>query len=247
MKSTSIEAYDLPDRVAQYDADMEIMHPLRWKMIDVALDVIPFAHDAGLKVLDLGVGTGAFSKRLLERFPKARVVAVDGAASMFGLAKARLGALADRVDWVLSDFRGLSEALLAGGSYDAVISSYALHHLNAEEKGAVLAKTVRAIRPGGWLLNADLVTAQAPEVERRIQELRVQGIVARAPDSDERFRSAERTRQFLDDLEAAEQDRPQTLDTDLRLLREAGLLNAEVFWKEHREAVMGGSRTTVPR
>lgn len=34
-------AYELPERVARYDADMEIMHPNRAEMAQVALDVLP--------------------------------------------------------------------------------------------------------------------------------------------------------------------------------------------------------------
>ena len=33
----SIDAYDLPARVASYDADMDVMHPNRTKMVDTAL------------------------------------------------------------------------------------------------------------------------------------------------------------------------------------------------------------------
>ena len=68
------------------------------------------------------------------------------------------------------------------------------------------------------------------------------GIVARAPDSDERFRSAERTRQFLDDLEAAEQDRPQTLDP--RTLRGRWLTAAFQHNRLH-EAGSEADRTVV--
>ena len=67
MRSDSVEAYDLPERVRTYDADMDIMHPLRGKMIEVALEILPFQQSQPLRTLDLGVGTGVFSKRLLEK------------------------------------------------------------------------------------------------------------------------------------------------------------------------------------
>ena len=67
MTADSIEAYDLPERVRRYDADMDIMHPLRHKMIEISLDILPFPDEQVLKVLDRGGGTGAFSRRFLER------------------------------------------------------------------------------------------------------------------------------------------------------------------------------------
>lgn len=60
MNTNSIDAYDLPERVRTYDTDMEIMHPLRWKMIEIALEVLPFRATEYVNVLDLGVGTGCF-------------------------------------------------------------------------------------------------------------------------------------------------------------------------------------------
>ena len=245
MHSDSVEAYDLRERVRVYDADMEIMHPLRWKMIEVALELLPFHQTRSLRALDLGVGTGVFSKQFLEKYANSKVVAIDGATSMLELAKSRLGELSQRVEWILSDFRTMSTTVIKPDIFDVVISSYALHHLNAQEKLAVLKSVVRAIKPGGWFLNADLVMAEAPNVERRIQEIRVKAITDRTPAQDKRFYSTDATRQFLDALEATEQDQPQTLNQDMRILRESGITNAEVFWKEYREAVIGGSKANA--
>ena len=84
--------------------------------------------------------------------------------------------------------------------------------------------------------------AEDPDVEQCIQEIRVKAVTDRAPAHDKRFHNIDATRQFLDNLEATEQDQPQTLDRDIRILREAGISNAEVFWKEYREIVIGGSK-----
>ena len=245
MHSNSIKAYALRKRVRKYDADMEIMHPLRWKMIEVALEIFPFHQTRSLRALDLGVGSGAFSKRLLEKYPNAELVAIDGAASMLDLAKSRIGELVQRVEWILSDFRMIPTTILRPDTFDVVISSYALHHLNAQEKLAVVKSVVQAIKPSGWFLNADIVRAEAPDVEQRIQEIRVKDVTDRAPAQDKRFYCTEATRQFLDNLEATEQDQPQTLDRDISILHESGILNVEVFWKEYREAVIGGSKSNA--
>lgn len=245
MRFDSVEAYDPPERVRRYDIDMDIMHPLRLKMIDVALELLPFHRTQALRSLDLGVGTGAFSQQFMERYVNSEMVAVDGASSMLELAKSRLREFSHRVEWVVSDFRAIPTRFLEPDTFDVVISSYALHHLNAREKLAVLKSVVRAIRPGGWILNADLVMADAPDIERRIQEIRVEAITMRAPLNDNRFCSPEATRHYLDELEKMEQDQPQTLSQDIQILRESGITNAEVFWKEFREAVTGGSKSNA--
>jgi ubiquinone/menaquinone biosynthesis C-methylase UbiE len=232
-----ISAYDLPERVAAYDADMDLMHPNRARMVEVTVEVLPFPRAAPLRALDLGTGTGFLARRFLERFPEATLVAVDGAAAMLDLARARLGALAARVEFVVGDFRRLDT--LAPGAFDVVVSSFALHHLTADEKRYVLRQVVSCLRPGGWLVNADLVVSEWPELEERIQALRVEGIVARAGGRDPRFVDPGATRAWLDEMEAREGDQPLLLAEDLALAREAGL-QVEVFWKEYREAVWGG-------
>ena len=89
METDSADAYDIPRRARTYDSDMDIMHPLRTKMIDVALTVLPFDRMRSLTVLDLGIGTGFFSKCFLENHPNSRIVAIDGAAAMLEVARSR--------------------------------------------------------------------------------------------------------------------------------------------------------------
>jgi SAM-dependent methyltransferase len=242
-KIGSVRAYDAANRVQAYDADMDVMHPLRSKMVAVALEVLPFERQATLRGLDLGVGTGFFAARFLEFFPRATVVAVDGAEAMLSSCKARLGELANRVEFVISDFQRLTHEQVPPAAFDVVFSAYALHHLTAAEKQRLIENALGWLRPGGWFVNADLVIAADSAVERRIQRLRVDGVVARAQGGDERFNSPAATRAFLDQLEQNEQDQPLSLLEDLAVAKAAGLSSVEVFWKEYREAVWGGPKT----
>jgi tRNA (cmo5U34)-methyltransferase len=238
----SISAYDLRERVASYDADMDVMHPNRSKMVRVALEVLPFPRTSPLLALDLGIGTGYFSGEFLNHFPSSRVLAVDGAKAMVDVARARLGPLASRVDFRVGDFRNLTTLVADVHGLGVVFSSYALHHLDRLAKEAVIRQAVSLLRSGGWFLNADLIIADSPAMETRIQEIRVAGIVARAGGADERFRDAAATRQFLDELEAREGDQPLTLLDDLAILRSVGLRNPSVFWLEYREVVYGSQK-----
>ena len=241
MDQRSIEAYDLPQRVASYDADMDLMHPDRSKVVQTALDILPFPPESALFALDLGIGTGYFTERFLRHFPNSRVVAIDGARSMVDLAKARLGPLSDRVDFKIGDFRNLRE-FTGSRIFDVVYSSYALHHLNSSEKLSVVAGCVGILRPDGWFINADIHIAESPLIEERIQELRVNGIVSRANGKDPRFIDKISTRRFLDDLEKRDADQPLRLVDDLQILRDAGLKGTAVFWMEYRNAVYGGHK-----
>src|SRR5437764_5044557 len=180
MAERSIAAHDVSQRVKTYDADMELMHPNRSKMIQVAIEVLPFPRTAALRAIDLGIGTGYFTEQFLNHFPNSQVLGIDGAQAMVDLAKARLTSLASRVQFVIGDFRKLQELAPAAGTVDVVFSAYALHHLNRPHKETVLRQVVELLVPCGWFVNADLIVADSPELESRLQEIRVTGIVERA-------------------------------------------------------------------
>src|SRR5215470_15029765 len=225
MIERSIEAYDVSQRVESYDADMELMHPNRSKMVQIALEVLPFPKTAALCAVDLGIGTGCFTERFLNHFPNSRVLGIDGAQAMIELAKARLRSLASRVQFVIGDFRKLQALAPTKGIVDVVFSAYALHHLSRSDKETVLRQVVKLLVPGGWFVNADLIVADSPELQSRFQELHVAGIVERARGSDSRFLDLTSTHRFLADLERKEADQPLTLAEDLELIRSSGLKN----------------------
>src|SRR5438046_8445519 len=219
MTERSIAAYDVSQRVKTYDADMELMHPNRSKMIQVAIEVLPFPKTAALRAIDLGIGTGYFTKQFLSHFPNSQVLGIDGAQAMVELAKARLTSLASRVEFVIGDFRNLQQLAPGAGTAEVVFSAYALHHLSRPDKERVLRAVVELLVPGGWFINADLIVADSPELESRLQEIRVAGIVECARGLDNRFADSASTRRFLADLERKEADQPLSLAEDLEILR----------------------------
>jgi ubiquinone/menaquinone biosynthesis C-methylase UbiE len=242
MSERSIAAYDVSQRVKTYDADMELMHPNRSKMVQIALEVLPFPRRAALRAIDLGIGTGYFTECFLNKFQNSRVVGIDGAPAMIELAKARLKSSESRVEFVIGDFRNLQELAAGAGTLDVIFSAYALHHLSRVDKETVLRQVVELLAPGGWFVNADLIVADSAELETRLQQIRIAGIVERAGGADSRFADSALTRQFLADLELKEADQPLTLAEDLALLRSSGLKNVLAFWLEYRELVSGGQK-----
>lgn len=115
----------------------------------------------GETVLDLGSGAGMDSfLAALQTGPEGRVIGVDMTAAQ--LAKAR--GLAGERGFAQTDFReGYIEAPpVEDGSVDCVISNGVINL--SPDKPAVFAAAARALRPGGRLALADIVTEhQLPE------------------------------------------------------------------------------------
>ena len=236
------KAYNELDRVASYDRDMEIMHPLRTRMVEIGLQVLPFDRDSQLNALDLGVGTGYFTDKFLQAFPAAHVLAIDSAEKMMSTALGRLGPRAERVTPIVDDILTFQRWNSKGEAYDIIFSSFTLHHLTNIEKSDLFGEVVSCLVSGGWFINADLVVANSPIVVERIQELRVEGILDRNQGRIQSFSDRETTKKTLSTIEAKDGDQPLPLLEDIDILRRAGLTSTEVFWKEYREVVYGGPK-----
>src|SRR3990170_6624163 len=86
----TVYAFNNNDIVATYDFDMDVWHPNRAKMASIVCEILPFNKEGNLKFLDLGVGTGYLSRRIIETFPNATIIAIDAAGLMIEKARIRV-------------------------------------------------------------------------------------------------------------------------------------------------------------
>ena len=111
-------------------------------------------------VLDIGAGTGIFTSRLLQRYPKATVTLLDFSDNMLEIAQKKFSGN-ERIAYTLGDY---CQTELGSAQYDIVISALSLHHLNPEEKRAFFAKVQNSLNEGGEFVNADIVINADPEL-----------------------------------------------------------------------------------
>jgi len=108
-------------------------------------------------VLDLGCGSGTLAIALAAAPGSHRVTGIDGDPEILGMARAKPGS--EEVEWV----EGLADHLpFDDRSFDRVVTSLLLHHLDPHVKRAALAEARRVLRPGGRLHVADFGRSQDP-------------------------------------------------------------------------------------
>ncbi len=98
----------------------------------------------GLRLLDIGCGTGASTAALLQAAPHAEIVAVDGSAGM--LAQARAKRWPASVTFVHSRAEDLAEAGVTG-PFDGILAAYLVRNL--ADPDPVLQSLLALMRPGG--------------------------------------------------------------------------------------------------
>lgn len=120
-----------------------------------------------LKIVDLGCGLGMLSKRIAEKLPVAEFFLVDFADKMLQRATENLAHLDLKSHYICMDFREYEFSEL---SYDAIVSSLALHHLRPGEKNVFYPKLYKALKPGGVFINFDTFAEPVAEWEALIRD-----------------------------------------------------------------------------
>jgi tRNA (cmo5U34)-methyltransferase len=187
------------------------------------------------RFLDLGCGAGAMSELLLRELPGSEGVLVDFSEPMLARVGVNLAGYAGRwqaITWDLND-RAWRDALPAG-RFDAVVSGLAIHHLPPERKRALFAEVFELLEPGGMFVNMDYVAIDGPLRGLFDEQMLANAVCAERESGGTRH---EHELDLEDDV-----DRPDTVEDQLRWLREAGFEQVEVHFKWAEAAIFGGAR-----
>ena len=106
------------------------------------------------RVLDLGSGTGVTARAVIDRHPHAELVGVDASDEM--LLHARR--LVPEAAFVV----GRLEEALPAGPFDVVVSAFAIHHLDDDDKADLYGRIATSLRMGGRFVICDVVVPESP-------------------------------------------------------------------------------------
>jgi tRNA (cmo5U34)-methyltransferase len=126
--------------------------PRRAEGESVLLEQVP--QDAG-RILDLGTGDGRLLTLLQVDRPTMSGVGLDFSEVMLTAARERFAG-DERIELVEHD---LSEPLPELGGFDAIVSSFAIHHLEHERKHSLYGEAFDLLEPGGIFANFEHVAS----------------------------------------------------------------------------------------
>jgi tRNA (cmo5U34)-methyltransferase len=186
--------------------------------------LLEFVAHSTRRILDLGTGDGRLlalvRKELATRGnPETEAVAVDFSPAMLDAARKRFAGdssvtvVAHNLDAPLPD---LGTKL---GKFDAVVSSFAIHHVVHERKRVLYSEVFGLLNPGGIFCNLEHVASPTP----RLHEEFLHGIGYTVETEDP-------SNKLLD------------LETQLGWLREIGFVDVDCHWKWRELALLAGRR-----
>ena len=166
MRSANADIFNHDTEAADYDNDVRNeADPIRAGYRDVLRWVIRQARiKPSSRVLELGSGTGNLSELIASC---GELVSVDVSENMEALAKLKVRHLTNR-RFIKADILEVFTQEL--GKFDAVISTYAVHHLTDQEKRRFFALVFDRLLPGGRAVFGDLMVLNSSEKEEKIQQ-----------------------------------------------------------------------------
>ncbi len=198
--------------------------------------VLPFGNQEAFTFLDLGAGTGAASRTILDLHPGGTAILADFSTEMMRAGEREMQPYAGRYRYVEFDMSTGGEWPAAiPAALDAVVTSMCVHHLPDARKQALFAEIFSRLVPGGWYLNYDPVRAGDPVVEATWQRV-----------NDAENPAAASKRLHRTPREQACWDNHVRyiipLGQQLEYLRSAGFEGIDVYWKQLENVIYGGRR-----
>jgi len=167
------------------------------------------------RILDLGTGDGRLLALVRAEHSDTDAVAVDFSPAMLEASRKRF-ADDSRVRVIKHN---MDSSLPALGKFDAVISSFAIHHLVHERKRALYEEVFALLNPDGVFCNLEHVSSPTPQLHEEFL-LRI-GFTVETEDPSNKLLG---------------------LETQLGWLREIGFTDVDCLWKWRELALLVGRK-----
>lgn len=172
-------------------------------------------------VLDLGCGTGAEIKEILNKAPKAQIIAIDVSEKMLLELKKKYEKYINQISLIVDSYLNFS---FKENYYDYVMSSMTMHHLLYNKKLELYKKIRNSLKDGGKYIEGDYVVSKEKEEQLLLEYHR-------------KMESVERNENGSYHI-----DIPFSIKTQMKLFQEAGFSNAECIYQENEDVIFVASK-----
>ncbi|MFA6170611.1 MAG: class I SAM-dependent methyltransferase [Candidatus Margulisiibacteriota bacterium] len=198
-------------------------------MHETLLHFIPFQRNDAFSLLDLGIGTGNFARKVLERFPNVKVTGVDFSEQMIAICRQRLANYAPRLTLINMGF----DREIPPGQFNVVVLNLSLHHLENKEKAGLIKKIARQVIKPGALLIGDLIKSRSPRITDIYMRIWKDNMRQHGFSEEYIEKSYEKKKYETEDI-------PAPVEDHLEWLKRSGFEEVELFWKRYHFAAFGG-------
>lgn len=161
-----MEVEEFYDNISNKYTDMlDRAVPKYRKMLWLMLHYIP-DNFKPKRILELGSGTGNLTELILEKFPDAEITVVDISEKILEECKARFRS-STSIKYDQSDFKEID---FIPESFDLVLSSIAIHHIEDADKQILFKKIYSYLKPKGIFTYLDQCMGETSEIYQKNME-----------------------------------------------------------------------------
>jgi tRNA (cmo5U34)-methyltransferase len=230
---TNADIWKSAEVARTFAAETEQREGRRRDQLQLMARLLPFGPDHEFTFMDLGAGTGAAARAILQEYPRASAVLAEYSPQMTAEGERLMAAYAGRYRYVEFDMLSPRWSLINATPLHAVVSSQSIHHLPDARKRALFGEIYDHLLPGGMYVNFDPIKAEDAQIEAvwervndRYDPEAAYKRTHRGPHEHARY--ANHVRYML------------PLEPQLTWLREVGFRAVDVFWKRLDYVIFGG-------
>ncbi|MBU3217390.1 methyltransferase domain-containing protein (plasmid) [Clostridium estertheticum] len=171
----------------------------------------------GLKVLDLGCGTGLELDEIFKKNPTVMVTGVDLAKDMMEKIKLKHSDKLNQLNLIVDSYFSYD---MGESVFDVALSVETLHHFNHEEKTKLYKKIFKSLKPNGFYVETDYT---APNQDSE----------------DFNFNENKRIRSELGITDGFyHYDTPCTVENQMQMLYNVGFKSVEKMWQHENTTIL---------
>lgn len=236
MSERSIKSYNNPERAINYNEKKGFDPKRKDEMLNVTLDLLTDLLPQGASVLELGAGSGLFTREMINTEHFNEIIVSDGAEAMLAIAKNNLSnhsthLIFDNLDFTQTCWSKKYKDI----KIDAVTSSMAIHH--AANKKALFNEVYNVLSPNGVFVFADHVAGASPLIDNLIGTKRAK---IKLSSSDKEIKDPLKIENFIKDdneKQDAEGNKCEPITSYLNYLKEVGFTDVDCIWRDYWLAV----------
>ena len=238
-KAKTMIYWEQREKLDKYVGGIRRFFPLALEQLDTIARIISKFNPRVNSFLDLGCGDGFMGYYVFELFPESQGVFVDLSHEMIKRAEEKNSTF--HADFCVCDFskKDWINSLQIKRKYDLIISGYAIHHIENEEKKRLYNQIYELLNPNGIFLNLEHVLSPDEELEKLFRTLFDDGMLEYHKSIGDKRSREEIIKKYHDPNHAA-LNRLEFVEKQCKWLRKAGFHHVDCYMKIFELALFGG-------